>query len=238
MASPADAARRHAAPAHYCVEDVMRPCYSWPLMRVVQEPARAARSNERHARVRVARDASQVAQRDQRRIYVDQRVQRPAQVALAPAGGSLMSQPAHTLTAPGKRPKVDPETPSMTACVGSRRASITLECVAPVLADKVREIISTCGSTIWSTVRHTFIAGTRTISQHANGTAVDVHGNPSCIYAMLKGWPGGYTTDYARMNHVHISYGGREHGLRFAHGGGHRHARRYARRYHRYASAG
>ena len=112
------------------------------------------------------------------------------------------------------------------------RPSVSLEGVVPVLADKVREIVRTCGSQIWSTVRHTFVAGTRTLSQHASGTAVDVHGNPTCIYAMLRGWPGGYSTDYGRVNHVHISYGGREHGLRFAHGGRH-----YARHRHaRYAS--
>lgn len=111
------------------------------------------------------------------------------------------------------------------------RPSVSLEGVVPVLADKVREIVQTCGSQIWSTVRHTFVAGTRTISQHANGTAVDVHGNPSCIYAMLKGWPGGYSTDYGRVNHVHISYGGREHGARFAHGGSQRHARHRNTRY-------
>lgn len=109
--------------------------------------------------------------------------------------------------------------------------SKSLDGVVPILAEKVREIVATCGSQIWSTVRHTFIRGTRTISQHASGTAVDLHGNPGCIYAMLRGWPGGYSTDYARVRHVHVSYGGREHGARFAHGGGTRYARRHAHRY-------
>lgn len=111
----------------------------------------------------------------------------------------------------------------------------SLDGVVPVLAGKIQEIVSTCGSSVISAVRHTFIAGTRIISQHASGTAVDVQGNPSCIYSMLKGWPGGYSTDYGRVKHVHISYGGCEHGVRFAHGGG----RRYAHRHHhvRYASA-
>lgn len=107
------------------------------------------------------------------------------------------------------------------------RASKSLDGVVPELAEKVREIVSTCGSEIWSAVRHTRVAGTRIMSLHASGRAVDLHGNPSCIYALLRGWPGGYSTDYGRVNHVHVSYGGREHGARFAHGGGRRH---YARR--------
>ena len=71
------------------------------------------------------------------------------------------------------------------------------------------------------------------MSLHASGRAVDMKGNPSCIYAHLHGWPGGYSIDYGRVHHVHISLGGREDGLRFAHGG---HRRHYAhRRHHRYA---
>lgn len=98
--------------------------------------------------------------------------------------------------------------------------------VAP-LAAKVTEIQSACGSRVISAVRNTFVAGTRTMSLHASGQAVDMSGNPSCIYAMLRGWPGGYSTDYGRVAHVHISYGGREHGVRFVHGGGRtRHAHR------------
>lgn len=112
--------------------------------------------------------------------------------------------------------------------------------VAP-LAAKVAEIVSSCGSQVVSGVRHTYIAGTRHISLHASGKAVDLAGNPSCIYAMLSGWPGGYSTDYARMRHVHLSYdpdGGREMGIRFVHGGGRtRHAHR--RHHHqRFARAG
>lgn len=71
------------------------------------------------------------------------------------------------------------------------------------------------------------------MSLHASGNAVDMQGNPTCIYAHLHGWPGGYSTDYSRVRHVHISYdaaGGREMGLRFAHGGGHKHRRRFASR--------
>lgn len=102
--------------------------------------------------------------------------------------------------------------------------------VAP-LAAKVAEIQSACGSKLISGVRHTYIRGTRRISLHASGKAADMQGNPSCIYQHLSGWPGGYSTDYGRVRHVHISYdeaGGREWGYRFAHGGGHKH--RYAKR--------
>jgi hypothetical protein len=72
------------------------------------------------------------------------------------------------------------------------------------------------------------------MSLHAQGKAVDVRGPYGCIYGQLKGWTGGYSTDAGRAQHVHISYddaGGREMGLRFAHGGGRRHSWRnsYAR---------
>src|SRR3954454_25198191 len=97
------------------------------------------------------------------------------------------------------------------------------------LAAKVREISSSCGSSIVSGVRHTRIADTRRRSLHASGQAVDMKGNPRCIYQHLARWSGGYSTDYGRVQHVHISYsgGGREWGLRFAHRA-HHHRARYA----------
>jgi hypothetical protein len=108
--------------------------------------------------------------------------------------------------------------------------------VAP-LAAKVAEIQSACGSKVISAIRHTRIAGTSRMSLHATGQAVDLAGNPGCIYGLLHGWPGGYSTDYARVRHVHLSYGGPEHGIRFAHGGGRRHAHRHHRHQRRYANA-
>lgn len=105
--------------------------------------------------------------------------------------------------------------------------------VAP-LAAKAREIQSICGSRIISAVRHTYIAGTGgRLSLHASGRAIDIVGNPSCIYAQLRGWPGGVSVDYARVRHVHFSYNprGAEWGTRFNHyrgGRRHRHARRRA----------
>jgi hypothetical protein len=105
--------------------------------------------------------------------------------------------------------------------------SVSLAGVTPVLAAKTRQIVATCGSTVISAVS---ARGNR--SNHPIGRAVDLRGNPGCIYAQLKGWPGGYSTDYAAAQHVHISYnpGGQEWGLRFAHGSSRSvRATRYAR---------
>jgi hypothetical protein len=106
--------------------------------------------------------------------------------------------------------------------------------VVPALAAKVAQIQSACpGAHVISSIRHTRIRGTRRLSLHATGEAVDMRGNPSCVYAQLRDWPGGYSTDYGRVRHIHISLAknGREAGLRFAHGGGksHRH-RSFAKR--------
>lgn len=109
--------------------------------------------------------------------------------------------------------------------------SVPVSGIIAQLAAKVAEIADACGSRVISGVRHTYVAGTRRISLHASGKAVDMAGNPACIYAHLVGWAGGYSTDYARVAHVHISYdpdGGREMGVHFRHGAG----RRYARHHH------
>ena len=94
------------------------------------------------------------------------------------------------------------------------------------LAAKLASIQAACaGTQAISGIRHTRIAGTRRMSLHAQGKAVDVRCPYGCIYAQLKGWSGGYSTDSGRVQHIHISYddaGGREMGLRFAHGGGRR----------------
>jgi hypothetical protein len=106
--------------------------------------------------------------------------------------------------------------------------------VAP-LAEKVAQIAAACGTQVISGVRHTHVAGTGRMSLHASGQAADLRGNPGCVYRMLQGWAGGYSTDYGRVHHVHLSWGGREQGLRFAHGGGghrHAHARSHQRRPH------
>jgi hypothetical protein len=106
--------------------------------------------------------------------------------------------------------------------------SISLSGITPVLAAKAREIVADCGSLVISTIS---ARGNR--SNHPTGRAVDLRGNPGCIYAHLKGWPGGYSTDYNAVAHVHVSYnpGGQEWGLRFAHNSHGRHrGTRYARR--------
>jgi hypothetical protein len=99
----------------------------------------------------------------------------------------------------------------------SRSGSLT-GVVAP-LAAKAREIVDSCGSVVVSGVAR---RGSR--SNHPRGRAIDLAGNPSCIYAHLLSWPGGVSTDYARAPgrpHVHVSYnpGGQEWGLRFTHRG-------------------
>ena len=94
--------------------------------------------------------------------------------------------------------------------------SLSLVGITPVLAAKVRQIVASCGSTVISAVS---ARGSR--SNHPIGRAVDLRGNPGCVYTHLRGWPGGYSNDYASAGHIHISYnpGGQEWGLRFSHGG-------------------
>jgi hypothetical protein len=107
-----------------------------------------------------------------------------------------------------------------------RGHSVSLAGITPVLAAKTRQIVASCGSIVVGAV------GRRPgRSNHPIGRAVDLTGNPKCIYAHLKGWPGGYSTDYAAAGHVHISYnpGGQEWGLRFVHGGSRTRAARVAK---------
>jgi len=102
------------------------------------------------------------------------------------------------------------------------------------LAEKTRQIVQACSSHVISAVRHTFIKHTKRISLHAYGKAVDLQGNPSCMYSLLHAWPGGYSTDYQRVKHIHLSYdpqSRREWGARFVHGGHHiKRLRKVARR--------
>lgn len=109
----------------------------------------------------------------------------------------------------------------------ARKAGLGLSGIVAPLAAKVAEIQGACGSTVISAVRHTRVRGSGRISLHASGRAVDMQGNPKCIYAQLQGWPGGYSVDYGRVRHVHISFSpnGREWGSRFAHWRPHRRVR-------------
>ena len=124
--------------------------------------------------------------------------------------------------------------PPLTSAPIYHPRSASFRGVRPELAALASTLASACGSRVISGYRHTHVAGTRRLSLHASGKAIDVAGNPTCIYAHLRSWPGGVSIDYGRVRHVHISYdpeGGREMGLRFAHGY-HRH---YARRHGRYS---
>jgi hypothetical protein len=123
---------------------------------------------------------------------------------------------------------------------------LALSDLTPTLAKKVSEITSACGSRLISGYRPgARVAGSGHPSLHSlyPSRAADLSGNPACIYAHLQAWAGGYSTDYGRVRHVHISYSppgtgylaGREWHARFVHGGGHhrftqRHHRRYAMR--------
>lgn len=111
--------------------------------------------------------------------------------------------------------------------------------VAP-LAAKVVELQSACGSAVISGVRHTYVRHTRRLSLHASGKAVDMRGNPRCLYAQLAGWQGGYSVDYGRVGHVHISWdqdGGKEWGAHFRHGVKRHLAHRHHNRHRRIAVA-
>ena len=109
---------------------------------------------------------------------------------------------------------------------GSGVSSTSLASVNGTLNAKAHEIVASCGSTVISAFRAgARIAGSGHASMHASGRAVDIRGNPGCIYSHLHGWAGGYSTDYDSVQHVHVSLGGREDGLRFSH-----HSSRHAHR--------
>jgi hypothetical protein len=106
----------------------------------------------------------------------------------------------------------------------------SLASVGGTLAAKTHEIVASCGSAVISSFRAgARVAASGRASLHASGRAVDVRGNPGCIYAHLHGWSGGYSTDYASVQHVHISLGGREDGLRFGHNSSHHAHHRHGR---------
>lgn len=94
--------------------------------------------------------------------------------------------------------------------------------VAP-LAAKATQIMAACPGARVISARigreRSVVRGSGRPSLHRTGRAVDMAGNPRCMYAQLRGWRGGVSTDYAAVAHVHFSYapGGREWGARFAH---------------------
>ncbi len=77
------------------------------------------------------------------------------------------------------------------------------------------------------------VRGTGRLSLHARHRAADIAGGSyGCAYRVLRDFPGGLSIDAGRTRHIHLSWdpGGREWGMRFAHGG-HRRYARHARRY-------
>lgn len=119
----------------------------------------------------------------------------------------------------------------------SARGSISLVGVVAPLQVKTADILASCpGARVISAVAHRYVRGSGRLSLHATGRAVDISGpSPGCIYGRLKDWPGGVSTDYGAVRHVHVSYfpSGREWGARFAHYRGGR--IRYARHGRRFA---
>lgn len=118
---------------------------------------------------------------------------------------------------------------------------VSLAGVVAPLAAKARELADRCGSRVISARigrTRSVVRGSGRPSLHRKGLAVDMSGNPKCMYALLRNWPGGVSIDYALITppHIHISYGGREHGKRFSHYRGGRKQYRYARHLRRYAS--
>jgi hypothetical protein len=106
-----------------------------------------------------------------------------------------------------------------------QRDTAPFGCLPAELRAKVLEIIDACGTHVLRTFTPgALIAGTNHLSEHAYCRAADLAGNPACIYAHLRSFRGGVSTDYGRMQHVHVSWhpGGWEQGVRFVHGGGYR----------------
>lgn len=103
--------------------------------------------------------------------------------------------------------------------------STSLARIVEPLKSKAQEIVAACGSRVVSSDQRGGVT-----PLHRRHRAVDLQGNPSCIYAHLRSWPGGVSIDYSRApgtKHVHVSYcppgncGGLrpyEWGLRFSHG--------------------
>jgi hypothetical protein len=108
------------------------------------------------------------------------------------------------------------------AAASPSRNSVSLDNIVAPLATKARAIMASCGAKVVSSVRIGARVFGGNASNHASGRAVDLQGNPKCIYAQLSDWPGGVSTDYwiaPGGPHVHVSYnpGGMEWGLRFRH---------------------
>lgn len=158
-------------------------------------------------------------------IHARQRSQRRAEPAFSPMESSPRLSRRQQRALERAQRNFEPAPRAAVARTAPASEGYSAGLVGPLQA-KLASIQAACpGTHAISGIRHTRIAGTRRMSLHAQGKAVDVRGPYGCIYAQLKGWSGGYSTDSGRVQHIHISYddaGGREMGLRFAHGGGRR----------------
>ena len=111
------------------------------------------------------------------------------------------------------------------ACVAVPAHAFNLNIVPGPLMVKVAELKAACGAVVVSAHRRGARTPSGHVSNHALGRAVDLRGNPRCMYSRLRNWPGGVSTDYHRAPggpHIHLSYspGGMEWQLRFKHHGG------------------
>jgi hypothetical protein len=105
--------------------------------------------------------------------------------------------------------------------MNSNAKAASLNGVVQPLQAKAMQIVTMCKTSVIAGVVRKNIAGTGRRSLHASGRAVDIRAKnrhqSECIYAQLSGWPGGYSRDWWYLNHVHVSIGGPEQGLRFYH---------------------
>lgn len=120
---------------------------------------------------------------------------------------------------------------------GPNGGSTSLARIVEPLKSMAETIVRECGAVIVSTDCRGGVT-----PNHREHRAVDIampgRQSPSCIYAHLKDWPGGVSTDYFSApgtRHVHFSYNHKyEWGLRFAHNGGRRHSHEMAAKQHPY----
>lgn len=102
------------------------------------------------------------------------------------------------------------------------KGGVSLACIVGPLKAKAEELIATCGSKVISAFRPGARIPTGHVSNHALCRALDLQGNPSCMYRLLADWKGGLSTDYwdaPGTPHIHLSWnpGGMEWGTKFAH---------------------
>lgn len=114
---------------------------------------------------------------------------------------------------------------------------VTTDSLPPPLRAMLHKVQDSCeGFRVISACRPgARVRGSGRVSLHASCKAADFTvRNYPCAYGVLKGFPGGVSTDPGRVNHIHVSYAPSSHewGSRFAHwqpGSPSRYARRHGR---------